>query len=339
MASEKPAKDGQVEVLHGAVEAFRQREITYRDILEDLPTAIYTVDDEGRITYCNRACTELSGRQPVLGEDRWCVAAKLYAPDGLPLPHSESATAIAVREKRPVRGLELVGEQPDGTRFTFLSHAMPILGVGGECVGAVDMMLDITEQKLTQERTLLLAREADHRSTNLLTVVQSLVRLTKSDSRDAYREALESRITALARANRLVADARWKNVTLRSLAEVELAAFSERQISISGDTIELSPQSAQALGMLVHELCTNAVKYGALSVETGTVSLSWAADDQGVLMLQWQEHGAPALQKPVRNSIGNAVILGAVRQLRGEIFREWHQDGLRCTFLCNIARL
>ena len=340
MASENPSEPPpNVEILHIAVEAFRKREITYREILEDLPAAIYTTDGEGRITYFNQACVDLSGRRPALGHDRWCVSWKLFTVAGDPLPHAECPTAIAIRDQQAVRGIEVLIERPDGSRGNLMAYATPIFDAAGDSQGAVTMLVDVTEQKLAQDRAMLLAREVDHRSTNLLTLVQSLVRLTKEDSLEAYRETIESRLTALAQANRLVAEARWTNVTLRSLIEVELGAFSERQIKVRGDQIELSPQSAQYLGMLIHELCTNAVKYGALSLESGRVSLDWAVDDNGILMLQWQEEGGPQVTEPVRKNIGNAVIIGAVRQLKGEIFRDWHNDGLRCTFLCNVDRL
>jgi PAS domain S-box-containing protein len=338
-ASEEPAEPNKVELLHGAVEAFRNREITYREILEDLPVAIYTTDTEGRITYYNRACIDLAGRRPELGSDAWCVAWKLYTTEGEPLAHEQCPTATTLREERPVRGVELVGERPDGSRYRFMPYPTPLFGPSGECIGAVDMLLDVTKERLAQERALLLAREVDHRSTNLLTIVQSLVRLTKEGSVEAYRATIESRITALALANRLVAEARWKNVTLHSLVEVELGAFAGRKIEVLGEPIELNPQSAQSLGMLIHELCTNAAKYGALATRTGQVRLSWAVDDNGVFMLKWEEHGAHGVTAPVRKNIGNAIILGAVRQLRGEIFREWESDGLRCTFLCGAEQL
>jgi PAS domain S-box-containing protein len=338
MACEQPFEASTVAVLHAAVEAFRKREITYRDILEDLPVAIYTTDIDGLVTYYNRECVALSGRQPVLGDDRWSVAWKLYTPSGEALAHSESPTAGALRDCRPVRGVEIVVERPDGSRVDCLPFPTPIFDPAGDCIGAVTMLVDVTEQKLANERAILLAREVDHRSTNLLTVVQSLIRLTKADSLEAYREAVEARLTALGRANRLVADARWKNVSLRSLVDVELDAFSS-QVEVTGDPIELRPQSAQYLGMLVHELCTNAVKYGALSVESGSVSLGWAIDDSGILMLTWQERGGPPVTEPSRKNIGNAVILGVARQLKGEIFRDWRPEGLRCTLLCSRDRL
>jgi len=339
MAAEQPSESDKVEVLHEAVERFQKREITYRDILEDLPVAIYTTDAEGRVTYYNGACVELSGRQPVLGHDRWSVAWKLFTPSGDPLPHSESPTAVTLRELRPIRGVELVAERPDGSRSNICPYPTPIFDPAGDCLGAVTMLVDITEQKLAHERTVLLAREVDHRSSNLLTVVQSLVRLTKGETVEAYRGSVERRLIALGRATRLVADSRWQNVTLDSLVEVELEPFADRQLDVAGDSIELGRHSAQSLGLLIHELCTNAVKYGALSVDSGRVAVSWAADDNGILKLEWQEHGAPSVREPVRKNIGNAVILGAVRQLKGEIFREWHEDGLRCTLLCSLEHL
>jgi PAS domain S-box-containing protein len=339
IAPDEPEEPNRVELLHAAVEAFRKREITYREILEDLPIAIYTTDVEGRITYHNRASVELAGRRPELGTDKFSIAWKLYTESGVPLAHDECPTATALSEQKPVRGVELIGERPDGSRYRFMPYPTPLFSESGDCVGAVDMLLDVTEERLAQDRALLLAREVDHRSTNLLTIVQSLVRLTKEDSIDAYRATIENRITALGVATRLVAEARWKNVTLSSLVEVELGAFAGRKIEVEGEPIELSPQSAQSLGMLIHELCTNAVKHGALAVDSGRVRLTWAVDDSGVFMLKWEEHGARDVAPPIRRNIGNAIILGAVRQLRGEISREWEGDGLRCTFLCSAANL
>ena len=339
MASEQPTDTGKVEVLHAAVEEFRKREITYRDILEDLPVAIYTTDSEGRLTYYNEECVELSGQRPVLGHDMWTVARKLFSADGSPLSPDESPTAETLRERRPVRGVELIVERPDGSRSSICPYPTPIFDVAGDCLGSVTMLVDITDRKLAEERTGLLAREADHRASNLLTVVQSIVRLTKGGTVEDYRAKVESRLSALAKANRLVADARWQNVTLDSLLEVELGPFVDRQVEVSGTTIDLNPQSAQALGMLMHELCTNAAKYGAFSDENGRVSVSWAVDDNNVLKLEWQEHGTKPISEPVRGNIGNAIIVGSVRQLRGEIFREWLDYGLRCTLLCSVDRL
>jgi two-component sensor histidine kinase len=185
----------------------------------------------------------------------------------------------------------------------------------------------------------LLAREVDHRSNNLLTVMQSFIRLTQAGSVDDYKRILEGRVTALGRANRLISETRWQDVDLRSLVEEELEAASNGQISIRGDTFAIRPHAAQSLAMIVHELWTNAVKHGALSEPAGKVEVQWAIDADRELMLTWEETGGPPVVEPSRNSTGNRVIDGAVKQLGARLFREWRPEGLRCTLLCGSAKL
>ena len=328
-----------VEILHSAVEAFRKREVGYRDILEDLPVPVYTTDTEGRITYFNQACIEFSGRTPAVGDDQWCVSWKLLSADGEPLPHCECPTALALRERRPLHGIEGVAERPDGSRIDFAVFATPIFAADGECLGAVSMLIEITEQKLAQERVALLAREVDHRSNNLLAVIQGMVRLTTADTLDEYRTELEGRIASLGRANSLIAARRWADIDLLSLVEEELAPMQSDRLSISGDSLKLSPDSAQSLAMVIHELCTNAVKYGALSSDTGKVAISWAVDDTQSFMLTWEESGGPPTVEPAHRNTGNAIIAGAVRHLKAKFFREWRPEGLRCTLLCSVGSL
>lgn len=339
MSQESSVSASKVEILHAAVAAYQQRELGFREILEDLPAAIYTTDCDGLITYFNRACTDFFGRVPRLGYDQWCVSWKLFTIDGKRLPHNESPMALALKERRSIRGEEAIAERPDGTRVRFATFPTPIIDADGECIGAVNMLVDLGEQKIAEERLLLLAREVDHRSNNLLTLVQSLVRLTKADSIEEYRDELEGRISALARANSLIADARWKNIGLRTLVADEFEAIGADRFEVSGPAIDLCPASAQSLGMIVHELCTNAVKYGALSVAKGRVRLSWAVDDAQGFMLVWEECRGPPTAEPERKNTGNAVIIGALRQLKGEIFREWRPEGLRCTLQCSMKRL
>jgi PAS domain S-box-containing protein len=327
-----------IEILHSAVEAFRRREVNYRDILEDLPAAIYTTDAEGRITYFNKACIAFSGRVPTLGDDQWCVTWKLYTPDGVRLPHAECPMAVALKERRAVRGVEAVAERPDGSRIAFLPYPMPIFDEAGQLVGAVNMLVDISEQKEAQARLALMARELDHRANNLLAVMQGVLRLTQADSLEAYRAAVEGRFASLARANSLIAEGRWTAVDLRALVEEELRPFAGEQVEAAGPPVSVRPASAQSLGMVLHELATNAVKYGALAAR-GALSVHWRVDDNGSLMLVWEETGASPVSEPESKGTGSAIIAGAVRQLGGELFREWTPDGLRCTLICRAANL
>jgi two-component sensor histidine kinase len=206
-------------------------------------------------------------------------------------------------------------------------------------LGAVNMLVDITEQKTAQERFCVMAREVDHRANNLLAVMQGLLHLTQADSVAGYKQALQGRISALARANSLIAQHRWTNVNLASLVKEELAAFEGSRVKICGDAISVSPAAAQSFAMMVHELSTNAVKYGALSTEAGEISISWAVDDAANLMFLWEEQVGSAMMEPTRRGTGSKVIAAAVRQLSGEISSEWKTSGLRCVFRCSIDQL
>jgi diguanylate cyclase (GGDEF)-like protein/PAS domain S-box-containing protein len=126
-------------------------------ILQELPAAIYTTDAEGRITFYNKAAVELAGRVPELGSDQWCVTWKLFGPDGTPLPHDQCPTAVAIREDRPVRGAESLAERPDGTRVPFIRFPTPLRDGSGKLIGALDMLIDITEQKKAEARIEYLA--------------------------------------------------------------------------------------------------------------------------------------------------------------------------------------
>lgn len=328
-----------VDVLHAAVESFRKREIGYRDILEDLPAAIYTIDAEGRLTYFNKACVEFSGRVPAIGSDSWCVSWRMYTPAGDYLPHDQCPMAVALRERRPVRGVEAVAERPDGTRINFLPYPTPIIDEAGNLLGAVNMLVDITEQKRTQQRIELMAREVDHRANNLLAVMQALIHLTQADDLESYQAILSRRFASLARTNSLVAKQRWADIDLRALVEDEVAAFSAGNVRVDGPALPLTPSSAQCFGMIVHELCTNAVKYGALSRAEGRVDLGWRIDDEGSLMFRWCESGGPPVTEPARRGTGTSVIDHSARRIGGKLFRDWAPGGLCCTLICRSADL
>src|ERR1700726_2690007 len=127
-----------------------EREQYYLHMLDALPVAIYTTDAAGKITYYNQAAADFAGRRPVYGRDEWCVTWRLVRPDGTPLPHNECPMAIALREQRPVRGQEVIAERPDGTRIHTMPYPTPLFDSNGRLVGAVNLLMDLTEQKRSE---------------------------------------------------------------------------------------------------------------------------------------------------------------------------------------------
>jgi PAS domain S-box-containing protein len=310
----------------------REHELRYRALLNALPAAIYTTDAAGRLTFYNEACVAFSGRRPEIGTDSWCVTWRLYRTDGTPLPHDQCPMAAALKEGRPIRGEEAVAERPDGTRIPFIPYPTPFFDADGVVIGAINMLVDITHRKEAEERLKLLSDEVNHRANNLLTVVQATVRMTQGETVAQYQTTLEGRIHALARAHSLVAESRWQGADLHRLVSEELAPYvgaEQPRIWVSGPTTPLKPSTAQSMALVIHELATNAAKYGALSTPSGEVRANWSEPDGG-LHFVWTESGGPPVKAPLKRGVGTYVIESAVRQLGGQVRIDWRPEGLVC---------
>jgi PAS domain S-box-containing protein len=163
---------------------FRDRGWHFRDLLDALPTAIYTTDAAGRITFFNQAAVEFSGRTPEIGSDHWCVTWRLYWPDGRPMAHDECPMARALKEDRPIRGGEAIAERPDGTRVPFMAYPTPLHDASGRLVGAVNMLVDLTAAKEADEaRSRLnetLQQRVEERTRQL---TEALTKLRESERR------------------------------------------------------------------------------------------------------------------------------------------------------------
>jgi PAS domain S-box-containing protein len=130
-----------------AEDALRENERRFREMIDALPTPIYTTDAQGRLTHFNPAAVQFAGRVPVLGSDEWCVSWKMYRPDGTPLPHDECPMAIALKEGRVIRDAEAIAERPDGTRIWFTPYPTVLRDAEGRIVGGINMLVDITERR------------------------------------------------------------------------------------------------------------------------------------------------------------------------------------------------
>jgi len=193
---------------------------------------------------------------------------------------------------------------------------------------------DITVRKENEERMRLLAREVDHRANNLLAVVQSAISLSRAEDAASLKQVLIGRVTALARAHQLLADGRWVGADLRRLIEDELGAFAgpdDGRVSITGETLELSPHLAQAVAMAIHELATNAVKHGALSAPGGRVDVAWTQPGGAAPLISWRESGGPPVVKPERFGLGATLLERALRgTIGGKTEIEWAESGVVC---------
>jgi PAS domain S-box-containing protein len=120
----------------------------WRAVLDKLPVPIYTTDATGAVTYWNRACVELAGRQPQLGQDRWCVTWKIYTTSGEPMPHDQCPMAEAIRSHEPNRGKVAIALRPDGTRVAFRPYPTPLFDAAGNFTGAINMLIDVSEEQV-----------------------------------------------------------------------------------------------------------------------------------------------------------------------------------------------
>jgi len=314
----------------------RESEHRFRQLLQALPAAIYTTDPEGRITFYNEAAVEFAGRRPQLGE-LWCVTWRLYNPDGSRLPHDECPMAIALKENLPVRGAEAIAERPDGTRRWFAPYPTPLRDSEGRLTGAINMLVDITEQKEAERQRKLLIDELNHRVKNTLATVQSLVAQTARSTVDAreFHKAFEGRLLALSHAHNQLSQRRWSDAELQQLLRAGLEPYLIKgNVTLAGDPVKVPPQAALIISMAVHELATNAAKYGALSSPDGRVHLAWTTHANGAgaeLCLSWREQNGPPVQKPSHQGFGTRLLeRGVELELGGKTLVEFAPGGLRC---------
>ncbi len=222
-------------------------------------------------------------------------------------------------------------QRPDGEIRWCVGTAAATFDKAGHVVRVSGVTVDITERKRAEERQSLLAREVDHRAKNALALAQSMVRLTRGDSIEAYVKAVEGRINALGRVHTILSLSKWQGAEMQKLLDEELAPYSMAgQIELSGSEAQLQPATAQTLALALHELVTNSAKYGALSASTGRVLIRWEVRP-GILVVTWEETGGPRVERPTVRGFGTRSVIASVEsQLGGEAIFDWRSEGLIC---------
>jgi len=194
---------------------------------------------------------------------------------------------------------------------SLIPHPTPIFSDSGKFLGALNLMVDISETKRREAQMAVLAREAEHRSKNVLANVAAMVQLSQADTPESLKKVIAGRIQALARAHALFVQSRWEGADLESLVAEELLPFyqgGEGRTRFAGPCVMLEPNLAQCIAVALHELATNAAKYGALSVPQGHVHLTWSRPSIDAVVIRWVESGGPPVKKPKRSGFGTRVM-------------------------------
>lgn len=326
-----------------AEQSVRTSERRLREILDSLPIAVYGVGTDGRLTDYNPACVDLVGVAPEWGVTQWCVSSRLLDTNGAPMRLEDSPMATALRTNRSMEGLELIIERPDGSRRWVAAYPTIMRSAEGDVAGGVNILVDITDRKLNEGRISLLMDEVDHRCKNILSVVQAIARQTALGGLDDFMPRFFERIIALGASHDLLVESRWRGADIFDLVRAHLRHFDNAltsRIVLNGESIGLSNAAAQTIGMVLHELATNAVKYGALSEEAGKVEISWHAKDNGVFSIAWNECGGPPVAEPTRRGFGSTVIKAmAESSFAGKVDLAFGSEGLSWRLVCPTAKI
>lgn len=289
-------------------------------ILEGIGEGFYAVDRDWRVRRFNSEAARHFGRAPaqVLGRNLWELFAGARETDLGRLFLQAMASRKAIRSE--TASVVVAGR--------WLSYGLFPLGDG---LGVV--FRDITDRKKAEEQRDLLLRELEHRVKNTLATVQAIAGQTFRDVELSARQTFEARLRTLSNAHMALTAENWRSVTLRDLILSTLAPVmvDASQFSAIGPHLRVQPKSAVALSMAIHELCTNAIKYGALSAAGGRVTIGWeVAGDR--FRLRWQEHGGPAVSVPLRTGFGSLMIERALAaQVDGEVNIEYAEGGVVCS--------
>jgi PAS domain S-box-containing protein len=296
--------------------ALRASEERYRTLFELGPSAVYSCDARGVIRDFNQRATELWGRTPAEGDDneRFCGSIKLFRPDGSFMRHDECPMAWVISGKvSEVNDEEVIVERPDGSRVTAVVNIRPLKNERGEITGAINCAYDITERKHVEENQLFLMGELAHRGGNLLAVIQAIVsrRLAGTKPLAGERNTLMRRLQALARSQSALMGKGFQGAFVAEVIRLEFEGFSDRVLA-AGPDVMLNSKAAQSFALLLHELATNATKYGALSLpDKGQVDINCIIDGEAAearFKFQWQERNGPPVVIPSRKGFGSMLL-------------------------------
>lgn len=313
-------------------------------VLNNASVAIFLMDDRQQCVYMNPAAERLTGYtfEEVLALDRPLHDIVHHTrPDGRPFPLHECRIDRAFPEHNQMRGEEMFVHK-NGKFYPVAFTASPIRDEDSKTIGTIIEVRDIREEKLAQERQKFLVNELNHRVKNTLATVQSLAWQTFKDTDEEALNRFNGRLSTLSKAHKILTEADWHETSLRETIFSALEPFALSRIEIDGHECGIDHKAAVSLSMVLHELGTNAIKYGALSIEGGRVLVRWTCQpkgDQIGLDLLWQEQGGPAVAPPQRRGFGTRLIERQIgMEFGGTAALDFKPDGLICAMKLNLPR-
>jgi PAS domain S-box-containing protein len=303
------------------------------DLFRRSPQAVAVLlGPEHRFQFTNAAYDRIIGRTPAGGEPVRDFLPELEGQDFIDLLDGVYATGEAVEAHGVAAILNRSPGAAPETRYIDLYH-QPIRGDQGETIGVFVQGADVTDKVMADRRQRLMIDELNHRVKNTLATVQSIAMQTARANPEPaeFAKTFQARLLALSHTHDLLTRSHWEGAELSSVLQHETEAHGSASILLNGPSIYLPPAPALSLGMIFHELATNAAKYGALSVGDGRVFVDWTVADQRNrrLTLRWQERGGPPPQPSERKGFGSRLIERNVRHdLAGEVRTDYSPEGL-----------
>jgi PAS domain S-box-containing protein len=329
---------GAVNCFQDITERKRSEEAALRlaAIIQSSDDAIVGKDLDGIITSWNGGAERIFGylAEEIIGKP----ITILIPPD---CQKEEEAIIERIRRGQRVDHYETVRQRKNGDLIDISLTISPVRNAQGKVSGASKIARDITEHKRSEAQIVNLGREAEHRTKNILDTVLATVRLSHSDTSDDLKELIEGRVDALAKVHALFVQSRWTGAELHCLVSQELLPYRaerEARVRIAGPAVMLAPTTAQTIAISLHELATNAAKYGSLSVADGRVEIAWSLTADGRLSLRWIESDRPTVAPPSHRGFGTRIMENIIAgQLGGEVRFDWRDQGLTCEIALQLT--